>query len=448
MSQNLKCPECGAALEPGAKFCGDCGATIPQQPAKPSQPAQPAAPAVNAPQKPAATPSKTTASDDGRVPTIGDKANIMGNVNTTSNTTRNTTNNLQTNTTTNTSNVDNSSNVQNNTTIVMNGEKAEYCQICGNPFGESHPRCPKCGKQVCFDCMVKGKNRCIECEKKAMDDYRFAFQQLLLSTAGDLGKAGRQMMDQKARELNVADSKAKIEAEFADYAKPQKAPQSTTQSAQKPQQPQPQQQPRPQSQQHKSMPSGNSGEKRIAVPDSLVSGGSGTFTPSGMKSSKSPAKLIIAVVVVLAIAAAAYFILGNKSDKAPATEDAPKTEVQKPATQTKPAEATKPAETKKPAEATKPAESKKPAEAQKPAQTKPAASKTDKNYEAGMIAYKAGKGQDAIKSFNASGSAESNYMLGMIYKNGCGTIGKNEMMARKFFKKAASMGHEGAKAEL
>ncbi len=443
MSAELKCPECGAPLKPGAQFCDDCGASIPQQTAQPVKQAESTTPA-KAPVKPQAAPSAARDAGDGKVIDIGEKANIMGSINTTSTNTRNTTNNLQTNTTTNTSSIDNSSNVQNNTTIVMNGEKVEFCQVCGNPFGESHARCPKCGKQICFDCRVKDKNRCVECEKKAMEEYRISFQQLLLSTGGDIGKAGRQMMDQKARELNVTDSKSKIEAEFADYAKPQKAAQQQSQPEHK-QTSQPMnrqntpQQNRPQQgqSQHKSHDN-STGEKRINVPPTLVQSSNGNTSPSGKKS-KGSSSIFIIIAVVIALAAAAYFIFGNKSES-PQPEEKPKTENTAP--QAKPAETAKPAATA-PATSTKP----KPVTTQqmKPV---PAKQQTDKKYEEGMAAYNAGKGQEAIKAFTASGSAESNYMLGVIYKNGCGAIGKNEMMARKFFKKAASMGHEGAKAEL
>ena len=72
----------------------------------------------------------------------------------------------------------------------------------------------------------------------------------------------------------------------------------------------------------------------------------------------------------------------------------------------------------------------------------------DTDYEKGMEAYKKGEGLDAIKYFNASGSAESFYMMGLIYENGCGSVGKNAMMARKNFKKAAELGNENAKEKL
>lgn len=72
----------------------------------------------------------------------------------------------------------------------------------------------------------------------------------------------------------------------------------------------------------------------------------------------------------------------------------------------------------------------------------------DAHYEAGMAAYNEGNGLEAIKAFNRSVYPDSYYMLGMIYEQGCGTVGKNLMLARKNFKKAAELGSEAAKAKL
>ena len=65
-----------------------------------------------------------------------------------------------------------------------------------------------------------------------------------------------------------------------------------------------------------------------------------------------------------------------------------------------------------------------------------------------MKAYNSGEGLEAISCFKKSGSAKSNYMLGVIYENGCGNVGSNAMMARKFYKKAADQGSAEAKAKL
>lgn len=74
--------------------------------------------------------------------------------------------------------------------------------------------------------------------------------------------------------------------------------------------------------------------------------------------------------------------------------------------------------------------------------------KVDANYEAGMAAYNAGEGLEAIKRFQASGSAEAYYMLGTIYERGLGSIAANQMKARDYYKKAKNLGSEKAKAKL
>jgi TPR repeat protein len=65
-----------------------------------------------------------------------------------------------------------------------------------------------------------------------------------------------------------------------------------------------------------------------------------------------------------------------------------------------------------------------------------------------MAAFNAGNGLDAVKAFTNSGSADAYYMLGVIYEQGCGTVGKNAMLARKNFKKAAQLGSAAAQAKL
>ena len=207
MSKERFCPECGAKLAENEHFCPDCGADIETT----ALPPEPVKPAIER-----SAPAKGQGS--GFIGT-GARINANGGISNTSNSVSTTT--MTKNTSVNTQSVDNSSTVNNNTTIVMGGkDKSEYCEVCGNPFGDKHARCPKCGKQICFDCKVKSKNRCIECEKKAVNEYRVAFQQLLLTTNGNIGIAGRQMMDSKARELDVEDVKAGIEKELTDLYRP------------------------------------------------------------------------------------------------------------------------------------------------------------------------------------------------------------------------------------
>ncbi len=399
MSKETICPECGSPIVPVRQFCDDCGAVF-SPVEKAAAPAGPSGP-----------------SSDKEEPMIGEAArvNVGGSINktSTSNTNVQTTNNVNTSNsnTVNTSSVDNSSTVHNNTTIVMNGEKVEYCQVCGDPLGERHARCPKCGKQICFDCKVKGKNRCVECEKKSVNEYRMAYQQLLLTTNGNIGLAGRQMMDQKARDLDVEDVKAKIENEFKAAVA------------------------------HESHAASGTGEKRIAVPETLVA--PQVEQPKAGGKGKSPVGIIAGVAAAIVVAVALILVLGGKDEPASDAPAAEQTETAAPA-----APASKPASETRQAPAAQPAPSAPAAQPAPASAPKPAAPAKDADFEAGMAAYNSGKGPEAVNAFTKSGSAESHYMLGVIYKDGCGSVGKNEMKAHKSFKKAASMGHEGAKAQL
>ena len=412
--------------------CPECGADMKEPEKKES--AAPVAPSA-----------VENSAPDGTVMGAGTRANIMGSVNTNTNT--NTSTNVNTNTvnethntlhnnrTTNaniqTSNVDNSS-VVNNTTIVMDGGKKEpeFCEVCGVRGDGKHARCPKCGKMICFDCKVKGKNRCVECEKKAINDYRLAFQQLLLTTGGNLGTAGRQMMNQKARELEVEDVKATIEKELLEEYKPAMKAEQPMVAASAPQA-------------NQQAPSTKAAEQsKSGVVDNRE-----PLRPKSSKNSGGGAKWII--LVLLLVAVGGYFALsgGEKATvEQPAAVEQPSAPKAAPVPQkqeAKPAAATAPEVKPEVKPAAKPAA----APAARPA-AKPAAPKTDANYEAGMAAYKDGDGLEAIKKFNASGSAQANYMLGVIYEQGCGNVAANAMMARKYYKKAAQLGHEEAKAKL
>jgi TPR repeat protein len=59
-----------------------------------------------------------------------------------------------------------------------------------------------------------------------------------------------------------------------------------------------------------------------------------------------------------------------------------------------------------------------------------------------MAAYNAGEGLEAIKKFKASNSAKANYMIGVIYENGCGNIPANASMAHKYYKIAEEKGNK------
>lgn len=415
MSEKKFCPECNAPLEGNEMFCDNCGASLK-----------------------ASTDNSINETNAGAIATNreteGDgitRSNIMGSVNKT--TTNNTSNSVTTNKVDNsTSTVTNSSSTVdnstvNNTTIVMSGKsEAEFCEVCGNPFEGKHARCPKCGKSICFDCKVKGKNRCIECEKKAISEYRMAFQELLLTTNGEIGVAGRQMMNRKAQELDIEDSKKSIEEELLSMYKPQvKAQQpdiipSVTVAAAT-----------------VATTAANSQEASKGI--GALNGGPGIRPEkAGKKESGSGSKMWIFIAGGIVALVLAYMLLGggNNESKAPAKPDAAKTEkpVAAPAQQT-----AAPAQQQTATPAPTVTETAKP---------EPVVEKSDPKFDAGMKAYDSGDGLKALEHFKASGSAKAYYMIGLIYENGCGKVGKNAMMARKNYKTAAKMGNSEAKAKL
>lgn len=169
-----------------------------------------------------------------------------------------------------------------------------------------------------------------------------------------------------------------------------------------------------------------------------IAGGQGDKPKTGGSSNGNMTK-IIAACVGLAVVIGLFFVLKSPGDTpTPSKENTPQEQVEEVAgssytsgevsSEAAPEIKTAPASTKK---------------------TAPAAEKvTDSNYENGMKAYNSKDGLEAIKCFKSSGSAESNYMLGVIYEQGCGNVAANAMMARKYFKTAAKMGSEAAKAKL
>lgn len=345
--------------------------------------------------------------------------------------------------------VDNSSTISNttnhttnNTTIVMGGTgEAKYCEVCGNPLEEKHPRCPKCGKQICFDCKVKGKNRCVECEKKAREEYRIAFQQLLLTTNGNLGAAGRQMMNNKARELDVEDVKADLEKDLMALYRPSIKPEqpavaavtsaaATAAAAAAVSQRATSQAPA-------------AGTKDAPKGLGALSGGEGIHPQPKNNGNGGNRTLWFLLGGVVAVAVIAFLAFGGKGESTPKTEPQAVEQAAEPTQQAPQSVASQQATSKQPAAATKQATS-----VQQPAASKPATPATDANYEEGMKQFKAAEGLKAIECFKKSGSAQANYMLGVIYENGCGNVGSNAMMARKYYKKAADQGSAEAKAKL
>ena len=248
----------------------------------------------------------------------------------------------------------------------------------------------------------------------------------------------------------------KIDEEVEDYNEPEPIepqPQSETepakpqpQSAPEPAKPQPQSAPEPVKPQPQSAPepvkpqpqSAPEPAKPQPKQESKEMSSKAYNTQSQSSNKGGSNKLIIIVLIVVAVALG-YLLFGggdtnnNQAAEAPATiEQTPQEQKSEPA----PVKEAK-QETPKKSEPV-------PEKKSEPAPVK----KNDVNYDAGIKAYEAGNGLEAIKKFKASGSADSYYMLGVIYESGCGTVGKNAMMARQNFKKAANMGHAEAKAKL
>ncbi len=381
MNNDKFCPECGEKIEDGERFCPNCGTEIPAE--------------------------KKTSKSDSAMIGAGARANVTGGLHKTQNT----------------SNVDNSSTVNHNTTYVMNN-KSEYCEVCGNPLEEKHAKCPKCGKEICPDCRVKGKNRCIECEKKAIDDFRTTLQQLLLTTNGNIGIAGRQLINQKARELDLEDKKESIVNELAEIYKPTVRaeqpdiiPAAATIAS--------------------STITQNSAPEAKGV--NLMDERRKNIADAQKKSSGSGK--IIGCLIGIAVNIAIIVAILNACEKNETTPE------NKQATTT---EATAPAQEEKAATPQK-TQVQKIVEEVKPAVTEVKAveeKKSDPNYEKGVKAFDNDNGRDAIKYLTRSGSADAYYMLGVIYEQGCGTIAKNPMKARQNYKKAAEMGNTDAKNKL
>ncbi len=418
-----RCPECNAIIKPNESFCLNCGATVPQE--ENVVPAGQGGVAdtldVN--------PDTLSASNEDSI----SRSNIMGSVNKTNNTTVNnesttTVNDCSSTTTNNTQNVNtnvinrnsststsNSNNVTNtNNTIIHQQAAPEFCTVCGKSLNNGNKaRCPKCQKTICSDCLVSGKNRCTECEKKALDEYRLAFQELVYTTNGNIGVAGERVMKRKAEELNVVESATKIEDDIMALFRSSKREEQQQQSVQ--------------AEESKGVGSLSGRTPLTMSKEEKKSNGGGT------------SKSIFAVILVIVVAVVGYFYFAG-GDKA--TEKVAETKNEQ-------IDAKKRAEVKNEAE---PKASVQP-EPQKPAQAKTVQKKAapvvkDNNYEEGMKAYEANNGVEAVKKFKDSGSAKSQYMIGIIYENGCGSIAKNAMKARQAFKEAAKLGSEEAKAKL
>lgn len=170
-------------------------------------------------------------------------------------------------------------------------------------------------------------------------------------------------------------------------------------------------------------------------------GGGYAFPPGGSAGSSMGLGKILGYAAAVAVIVIAFVAVRGGGDKAP---EAPQEEVQEEVEQVEvaPVQQAAPRRVVSRVETVQEAA---PVEKTAPQQ---AASVSDANYEAGMRAYNSGDGLEAVRNFQSSGSAEANYMLGVIYETGCGGVEANAMKARSFYKKAAALGSAQAKARL
>ena len=419
MSEIKKCPDCGAEITSDCEFCPDCGADLRS------------GGEVAVADKPSPSDEAVPSGRGSEGLTFGEgsRTNIGGNVNSsTSNiSTDNSVSHVNTHVRSthivNESHVDQSSNV-NSTTIIQNEKAKEYCGVCGKMLDENHARCPQCGKSVCVSCLVYGKNRCTKCEKQAVNDFRMTVKQIVLTSGGQLAFTEKEMIQQRAVQLDVEDVKDQILKEALESCCP--APRATqpigggvTSTQNK-------------------MSSSNSRfqSKGVGVLDQRQPIDSASSKSNGGKSSA-----LFWIIVVAVLGLGGFFLFsGNEEDY----------EEKQPVQQVKQVNKETVAPVAPKAEVNAPAASKSKSEPRKNAPVVPqkVAKKVDQKYTQAMEAYNAGEGLEAVALFKKSGSAQAYYMLGVIYESGCGNVGENPMMARKFFKKAAAMGNEDARAKL
>ena len=433
MSNVKICPNCGAKIKMEDEFCQECGTRLHELADERSDRGVSKVEADN--QKDSL---KGTSGADNVTFSEGSRTNIGGNVTNTSNhmSTDNTVNNVHTSNTVNSSHVDQST-TMNSTTILMNEKQKEYCSVCGKSLDETHARCPQCGKNVCAECIVPGKNRCQKCEKKAVNDFRSVVKQMVLVSSDEFTIAEQEMIYQKAVELDVEEYKDRIVRDVVATFKPTRPKQNVKVMSAAPASTTPVETPAP---------------KGVGVLDE-------NRAPSSDKGGSLKKVLVAAVIGVVTIGGYLAFSGGDgsKQDSTPSVEAAP-SQKNKTTDKVKDAQPVQGNEKKieKTVESTVAPQKNVTTESKVHPTSKPQVQnesnsqkiKPDLSYEEGLKAYNKGDGLNAVKAFKKSGSAQSVYMLGMVYKNGCGNIGKNAMMARKYFKQAAEMGFDKANAML
>ena len=425
MSELKKCPDCGAEITSDCEFCPDCGADLRNQ--------------RNAEvERTASSPSNEPASSgkesEGLTFGEGSRTNIGGNVSSSTsnvdNSVSHVSNHVQSSNTVNESHIDQSSTV-NSTTIIQNAKSKEYCSVCGKVLDENHARCPQCGKNVCIDCLVKGKNRCTKCEKQAVNEFRMAVKQVFLSSGGQLTFTEKEMLQQRALQLDVEEVKDKIMKEAQAACRPTpRASQPIGGGVSGSQE-----------NSNDSQNSSRLASKGVGVLDQRQPINTANSKSSGGGSSSW------LWIVIIALGLGGYFLFSGDDEEY--VEEKPSVQqVENSSDETTAPVPMAPATPKVVSNESSASKSVPSSSKNTPSAPQKVAKKVDQHYSKGMQAYNANEGLEAVSLFKKSGTAQAYYMLGVIYESGCGNVGANPMMARKYFKKAAAMGSEEAKGKL
>ena len=196
----MKCSNCGAEVAEGMRFCGDCGAPVPQEKKCVSCGASIAlkmkfCPECGAPQDGAAPKPKFNAAAFA----MGDKNVISGDV----------------------IGHREETHISGNATIIKNEDQSKQvkrCHICGSLVLITDGfECPECGEFTCEKCFDADKNCCKDCagakSSSALDQYKQALQSALADGRIDLEE--RRNLNELAKKLGLTTAQAaKLEQEM------------------------------------------------------------------------------------------------------------------------------------------------------------------------------------------------------------------------------------------
>lgn len=183
----IKCPKCGAEIDEGSKFCGECGTAIPQSKECPQCHTKLAFGA-----KFCMECGYSFAGKQAGGVSIGDKNVIAGDV----------------------VGKKDTYHVSGNATIVKNEDESKklvQCSICGKNMAISDSiKCKSCGEIVCEDCFDEDTQECTKCVNASNDaasnEYRDAVQRIL--KGGRIGLSDRRKLIALQKKIGLSASRA------------------------------------------------------------------------------------------------------------------------------------------------------------------------------------------------------------------------------------------------